>query len=124
MFGDVFDDDSGSFEGRIRLSVKLFQCFLIEIFRGINVGQPEISGDTFLDGLFVFFVEYKSISFDHCPANSVDRCRVRYGEVLRGLRDLDARIVLAFPGEERGGKLHFMNQADGANYLAVKLFAR
>jgi hypothetical protein len=30
----------------------------------------------------------------------------------------------AFPGEERGGKLHFMNQADGANYLAVKLFAR
>ena len=49
---------------------------------------------------------------------------VRYGEVLRGLRDLAARIVLAFPGEERGGKLHFMNQADGANYLAVKLFAR
>jgi hypothetical protein len=49
---------------------------------------------------------------------------VRYGEVLRGLRHLDARIVLAFPGEERGGKLHFMNQADGANYLAVKLFAR
>ena len=49
---------------------------------------------------------------------------VRYGEVLRGLRDLGARIVLAFPGEERGGKLHFMNQADGANYLAVKLFTR
>lgn len=49
---------------------------------------------------------------------------VRYGEVLKGLRDLDARIVLGFPGEERGGKLHFMNQADGANYLAVKLFAR
>jgi hypothetical protein len=49
---------------------------------------------------------------------------VRYGEVLRGLRDLEARIVLGFPGEERGGKLHFMNQADGANYLAVKLFAR
>jgi len=48
---------------------------------------------------------------------------VRFGEVLRGLRDLDVRIVLAFPGEERGGKLHFMNQADGANYLAVKLFA-
>ena len=47
---------------------------------------------------------------------------VRYGEVLRGLRDLGARIILAFPGEERGGKLHFMNQADGANYLAVKLF--
>lgn len=49
---------------------------------------------------------------------------VRYGEVLKGLRDLEARIVLGFPGEERGGKLHFMNQADGANYLAVKLFAR
>jgi hypothetical protein len=49
---------------------------------------------------------------------------VRYGEVLKSLRDLKARIVLAFPGEERGGKLHFMNQADGANYLAVKLFAR
>ena len=49
---------------------------------------------------------------------------VRYGEVLRGLRDLEARIVLAFPGEERGGKLHFMNQPDGGNYLAVKLFWR
>lgn len=49
---------------------------------------------------------------------------VRFGEVLRGLRDLESRIVLGFPGEERGGKLHFMNQADGANYLAVKLFAR
>lgn len=49
---------------------------------------------------------------------------VRYGEVLRGLRDLNARIILAFPGEERGGKLHFMNRADGGNYLAVKLFWR
>lgn len=49
---------------------------------------------------------------------------VRYAEVLRGLRDLEARIVLAFPGEERGGKLHFMNQPDGGNYLAVKLFWR
>jgi hypothetical protein len=47
---------------------------------------------------------------------------VRYGEVLRGLRDVEARIILAFPGEERGGKLHFMNQPDGGNYLAVKLF--
>ena len=47
---------------------------------------------------------------------------VRFGEVLRGLRDLPARIALAFPGEERGGKLHFMNQPDGGNYLAVKLF--
>ena len=49
---------------------------------------------------------------------------VRYGEVLRGLRDLEGRIALAFPGEERGGKLHFMNQPDGGNYLAVKLFWR
>ena len=49
---------------------------------------------------------------------------VRYGEILRGLRDLEARIALAFPGEERGGKLHFMNQPDGGNYLAVKLFWR
>jgi hypothetical protein len=47
---------------------------------------------------------------------------VRYGEALRGLRDVEARIILAFPGEERGGKLHFMNQPDGGNYLAVKLF--
>lgn len=46
---------------------------------------------------------------------------VRYGEVLRELRHLDCRIVLAFPGEERGGKLHFMDQPDGGNYLAVKL---
>lgn len=49
---------------------------------------------------------------------------VRYGDVLNNLRDLTARIILAFPGEERGGKLHFMNHPDGANYLAVKLFAR
>jgi len=49
---------------------------------------------------------------------------VRYGEILRGLRDLNARVILAFPGEERGGKLHFMNQPDGGNYLAVKLFWR
>ena len=49
---------------------------------------------------------------------------VRYGEILRELRDLNARVILAFPGEERGGKLHFMNQPDGGNYLAVKLFWR
>jgi len=46
---------------------------------------------------------------------------VRFGEVLKGLRDLNCRIVLAFPGEERGGRLHFMNQPDGGNYLAVKI---
>ncbi len=47
---------------------------------------------------------------------------VRFGEVLRDFRDLPVRVVIAFPGEERGGKLHFMNQPDGGNYLAVKLF--
>jgi hypothetical protein len=46
---------------------------------------------------------------------------IRFGEVLRDMRDLDCRIVLAFPGEEHGGQLHFMNQPDGGNYLAVKL---
>jgi len=49
---------------------------------------------------------------------------VRFGEVLREMRDLHARIAVAFPGGERGGKLHFMNQPDGGNYLAVKLFWR
>jgi hypothetical protein len=49
---------------------------------------------------------------------------VRFGEVLRSMRDLQARISVAFPGEERGGKLHFMNQPDGGNYLAVKIFWR
>lgn len=47
---------------------------------------------------------------------------VRYGEVLRELRDVHCRTALAFPGEEFGGKLHFLNQPDGGNYLAVKLF--
>lgn len=47
---------------------------------------------------------------------------VRFGEVQQGVRDLNCRIILAFPGGERGGRLHFMNQPDGGNYLAVKLF--
>lgn len=47
---------------------------------------------------------------------------IRFGDVLPGLRDIPARIAIAFPGEERGGKLHFMSQPDGGNYLAVKLF--
>jgi len=46
---------------------------------------------------------------------------VRFGELMRDLRDVGCRIAIAFPGEERGGKLHFMNQPDGGNYLAVKL---
>lgn len=47
---------------------------------------------------------------------------VRFGDVLPGLRSLPARIAIGFPGEECGGKLHFMAHADGGNYLAVKLF--
>jgi hypothetical protein len=46
---------------------------------------------------------------------------VRYGEVLRNLRNLPLRIFVSFPGEERGGKPHFMNESDGGNYLAVKI---
>ena len=46
---------------------------------------------------------------------------VRFGEVLRNLRDLKCRMFIAFPGEERGGKPHFMNEPDGGNYLAVKI---
>jgi hypothetical protein len=46
---------------------------------------------------------------------------VRYGEVLRNLRDLKCRLFIAFPGEERGGKLHFMNEPDAGNYLAVRI---
>jgi hypothetical protein len=49
---------------------------------------------------------------------------IRFGEVLRELRDLECRLILAFPGEERGGRLHFMNHLDGGNYLAIKLFWR
>lgn len=49
---------------------------------------------------------------------------LRFGEILTGLRDLHCRIALGFPGEERAGKLHFMNQPDGGNYLAMKLFWR
>ena len=46
---------------------------------------------------------------------------IRFGDLLTGLRDLDCRILLAFPGEERGGRLYFMNHPDGGNYLAVKM---
>jgi hypothetical protein len=49
---------------------------------------------------------------------------VRYGEVLRQLRDLPCRVFLSFPGEERGGRPHFMNEPDGGNYLAVKITIR
>lgn len=46
---------------------------------------------------------------------------VKFADVLADLRHLPCRIVLAFPGHEEGGKLHFMGQRDGYNYLAVKL---
>ena len=46
---------------------------------------------------------------------------IKFADVLADLRHLPCRIVLAFPGHEEGGKLHFMNQRDGYNYLAVKL---
>ena len=46
---------------------------------------------------------------------------MRFGDLLTGLRDLDCRILLAFPGEEHGGRLYFMNHPDGGNYLAVKM---
>lgn len=46
---------------------------------------------------------------------------IKFADVLSGLRHLQCRIVVAFPGHEEGGKLHFMNQRDGYNYLAVKL---
>jgi hypothetical protein len=46
---------------------------------------------------------------------------IKFADVLADLRHLSCRIVLAFPGHEEGGKLHFMNQRDGYNYLAVKL---
>lgn len=46
---------------------------------------------------------------------------VRYGEILKNLRELPLRIFVSFPGEERGGKPHFMNESDGGNYLAVKI---
>jgi hypothetical protein len=47
---------------------------------------------------------------------------VRFGEVLAGLRGVRARIALAFPGEDRSGKLHFIGQPNGGNYLAVRLY--
>jgi len=46
---------------------------------------------------------------------------IKFADVLGELRHLPCRIVLAFPGREESGKLHFMNQRDGYNYLAVKL---
>ena len=38
---------------------------------------------------------------------------VRFGEIPARAARPPCRTVLAFPGEEHGGKLHFMNQLDG-----------
>ena len=46
---------------------------------------------------------------------------IRFGEILKGVRNLNCRIVIAHPGEERDGKIYFMNQPDSGNYLTVKL---
>lgn len=46
---------------------------------------------------------------------------VKFSDLLAELRHVTCRIVVAFPGREEGGKLRFMNQRDGYNYLAVKI---
>jgi len=46
---------------------------------------------------------------------------IKFADILTELRHLSCRIVLGFPGHEEGGKLYFMNQREGYNYLAVKL---
>jgi hypothetical protein len=46
---------------------------------------------------------------------------VRFGDILTDLRNLEGRFILAFPGDDRDGVLHFMGQPDGSNYLAVKI---
>jgi len=46
---------------------------------------------------------------------------VKFADLLADLRHLPCRIVVPFPGHAEGGKLHFMNQRDGYNYLAVTL---
>ncbi len=46
---------------------------------------------------------------------------IRFGELLRNLRHLESALFVLFPGEERGGRLHFMDEPDGGNYLATKV---
>jgi hypothetical protein len=46
---------------------------------------------------------------------------VKFSDLLAELRHVPCRIVVAFPGREEAGKLRFMNQRDGYNYLAVKI---
>lgn len=46
---------------------------------------------------------------------------IRFGDVLKGARDLNCRIILSHPGKEHDGKTYFMDQPDSGNYLTVKL---
>lgn len=46
---------------------------------------------------------------------------IRFGEVLKAIRDLHCRVVIAHPGEDRDGKVYFLDQPDSGNYLTVKL---
>ncbi len=46
---------------------------------------------------------------------------IRFGDVLKGARDLLCRIVIAHPGEDRDGKIYFLDQPDSGNYLTIKL---
>jgi hypothetical protein len=46
---------------------------------------------------------------------------IRFGEVLKGVRDLSCRVVLSHPGTEHDGKTYFMDQPDSGNYLTVKI---
>lgn len=46
---------------------------------------------------------------------------IRFGDILKGLRDLPCRIVLSHPGEDRDGKVYFMDQPDSGNYLTINL---
>lgn len=46
---------------------------------------------------------------------------IRFGEILKGVRDLNCRVIITVPGEERDGTVYFLDQPDSGNYLAVKL---
>ena len=46
---------------------------------------------------------------------------IRFGEILKGVLNLNCRVVIMVPGEERDGTVYFLDQPDSGNYLAVKL---
>lgn len=46
---------------------------------------------------------------------------IRFGDILKGARDLLCRIVITHPGEDRDGKIYFLDQPDSGNYLTIKL---